>query len=238
MTDNYYDRILTEIRDAIEHQEWKKARDLLEEELKMPYVPADVLTQLEQLKRETDSALTTEKKPQLLDDDELSRCLRGSQEEKYMAVDSLSRSNIRNHLDVIQQYLLDEKADRMLVSMLVEQCMLQQVDSPLIYVSHGKKLTVVPKHLYAPLDDEILHKSWRKLSELLESTNPSFLKQCQQVLVQYGYLNYPDPLDEDWENLTYSVICYVFKAYGDEAGWKRFAERINVDIDKILEISI
>ncbi|MBR0385653.1 MAG: DUF3196 family protein [Erysipelotrichaceae bacterium] len=238
MPDNYYQRIISEIEKAISEQDYGRAEQLLKEEMRMPYIPSDVQKKLEKLQKELSAATVKERQLPLLDDAQLAEKLRGSEEERYLALDSLARSNIRAHLKVIQDYLADDDADRLMVSLLLEQCMLQQVANPLTYRENGQTITVIPAQLRAPLDYEILQQSWKHLAELFENHNPSFLQQCQQVLVQYGYRHYPSAYEEGYLNLTYGVVRYVFRAYGDEEGWKRFAGQFAVNIDDIKELSL
>lgn len=236
MEDNYYTSLLQRIREAIDQEKLEEARRMLEEELSMPYVPSEILSRLQQLKETVDQLTAREKKLPLLEDSELAEYLRGNPDERYRALDSLSRSNIRNHLEVIRDYMADREADRLTVSQLLEQCMVQQVDADLPYWDEGEMHTCNPKDLWAPLDNDTVLQAWKKLTEMYENQDPSFLKMCTSVLIQYVYLHYPRVTDSDPENLANRVVKYVYHAYGDDDLWQRYAASENVNDDDVAEI--
>lgn len=238
MENDYYGSLIAEIKRLLQLENYGEAQGLIDAELRMPYVPADALQQLEELKHSVEQHFQREKILPLLNAEELRWALKGSWEEACRALDSLSRSNIRNYLEPIQEYLADESADRLLVSLLLEQCMLQQLNSPLSYYHEGQRHTVVAADLPAPLAREVLQESWKLLTDLFENHNPSFLKQCQQVLIQYAYLQFPQDIEDDYLTLSYRVIRYVYRAYDDEAGWLEFAARLNLDLEQIKDIAI
>ncbi len=237
MADNYYAEILERIHNAMDRQAWQKASELLKQELSMPYVPSDVLKELEKLKKEVDPYLIKERVNILLTPEEVGTYLRKDSDSAYQALNTLNRSNIRNYLDVIQEYLLDEAGDRMMVSLLLQLCQKQGIRTPLSYRDGKEIRTVVPDELRDVTDDEGLRRTWQQLTEMFENENPSFMKLCHQVLLQHAYQKYPQSLENE-ENLAYRVAAYVFRAYGDEEGLREFAERHDLTAEMIEELVI
>ena len=224
MADNYYAEILERIHNAMDRQAWQKASELLKQELSMPYVPSDVLKELEKLKKEVDPYLIKERVNILLTPEEVGTYLRKDSESAYKALNTLNSGNIRNYLDVIQKYLLDEAGDRMMVSLLLQLCHKQGIRTPLSYRDGNEIRRAVPDELKDVTDDEGLRRTWQQLTDMFESENPSFMKLCHQVLLQHAYLVYPQTLEND-ENLPYRIAAYVFRAYGDEEGLKVFSQK-------------
>ena len=147
MPDNYYDELLAGIRKNMEQGNYDSANAMIEEELSMPYVPSKVLTELNELKKELKPYLSKEKEMKIMSPEEVSKALEKGGEAVFRALRTLDNSNIRNYLDVIQEYLLDEMADRLVVSMLIEACQKQQVSTPLSYYHWGERQIVVPSQL-------------------------------------------------------------------------------------------
>ena len=238
MAENYYDEILGRIRQLLSDGQYQKASDLIEEELSMPYVPSDALAQLNDLQLMVKPFLNREKPDVLLSAAQVTEYLEKGGASAQKALQSLQQGNIRNYLDVIQQYLDKPDADRMLVSFLIELCSLQQVTVPLRYHDLDQDRTVIPAQIDNALGSESFEKCWIILEELFESENPTFLQQCQQILIQHTYLRYPQPLENDSRTLAYRIARYLFRAYGDEEGWQRFAREKDIDEQQLEEIVI
>lgn len=238
MPDNYYDELLAGIRKNMEQGRYDSANAMIEEELSMPYVPSKVLTELNELKKELKPYLSKEKEMKIMSPEEVSKALEKGGEAVFRALRTLDNSNIRNYLDVIQEYLLDDMADRLVVSMLIEACQKQQVSTPLSYYHRGERHIVVPSQLKGMFADEAVNEAYSMMVRILESQNPSFLKQCEQVLVQYVSLNYPQKITVSGEDLAYSVIRYVYLAYDDEEGFDEFARAQQISLENLVDIII
>ena len=238
MSDNYYDKLLADIRKNISEGNYEIAQSMLEEELDMPYVPSKVLEELRQLEKEIKPFLVKQKEIRMMSSEEIAASLKKGGEAVYDALRNLNYFNIRNNLEVIQDYLLDPGADRFVVSMLIEACQKQQVSTPLSYYHDGVRQVVIPNKLQGMFEDETVNRAYDCLVSMLESQNPSFLKQCEQVLVQYVYRNYPQKYEGEAENLAYSIIRYVYMAYDDEEGFEAFAREFKVNREKLFDIII
>ena len=238
MANNYYEELLENLKALMQQQEYQKAYDLVVEELRMPYVPAHVLCELESLEVELEQQLQVEKKLPLLTVEEIQKALKGKPDEVYQALDSLGKSNIRNYLEPIQEYLINPQSDRLVVSLLLELCMQQQVSTPLTYIHQATRYTVIPSEMRAPLADDTLQQAWQYMGELFENHNPSFLQQCRQVLIQYAYLEYPQSIVDDYLTISYRIVKYMYKLYDDIEGWNKFALAKGIDSSRIEDIVI
>lgn len=238
MPDNYYDELLKSVNRAMAEENYQQASRLIDDELAMPYVPETVMGQLESLKRDLAGKLTAEKRQVIMSPEEVYESLFSDSESAYLALNYLKKANIRQYLGVIKDYLGSEDGNEMISSLLLELCHDQQIHDELTVLKRGKIQKVIPAELGNVLDDRGFQDSWQFLRDLLENDNPSFLQQCQQVLIQYAYKRYPEPLDNSNGRLALGVVRYVFEAYNDTEGFEKLCRQLDVDKESAEKIVI
>jgi len=80
-----------------------------------------------------------------------------------------------------------------------------------------------------------LSTTQNQLEKLIDS-NPTFLQQCKMVLVNVCYDRYPRMInDDEIEKVTYSIVKYLFDAYGDEKGFETFKNAYNIEENQLEE---
>ncbi|HPX33021.1 MAG TPA: DUF3196 family protein [Erysipelotrichaceae bacterium] len=233
MAVNYYQTIVNHIEKLIESNDFIMANKLIEEELSMPYVPQDVLMKLQQLHDICKFNLNEEKKSELLSPEEVYEYLKLGSEKAYKALETLSMANIRNYLAVVKEILVDNAVNRVLKSLLIEQLQIQQISNIINFTIDDRVYSIIPSQIPSPLSQSNFAVISKNLEKIIES-NPSFLQQCQMVLINVVYDNYPFLIkDEDVDKITYSVIAYVYKAYQDEEGLKKFLKEHQINIEML-----
>lgn len=235
---NYYEEVLREIENLMNEENWEEADKLITQELAMPYVPGRLEGKLQEYHKACKAALAKEPVTRLMSPEEIRSALTGNQETAYMALEILNRSNIRNYLEVIQDYLSDEDSDRLMKALLIQLCQRQQVSEALSFTDQGITYKIIPVQLHDVLDDVQLSIAYRKLEQLFENDNPSFLKQCQQVLIQYAYKIYPLEIEESGELLALRIAKYVFDAYGDREGFLELIHDLGIMENKVQDLNI
>lgn len=234
MAVNYYQTIVNHIEKLIKNKDFIRANRIIEEELSMPYVPQDVLMKLQQLNEVCKFNLAEEKKSEILSPEEVYRFLKEGKGKAYKALETLSMANIRNYLQIIKDLLVDESVNRVLKSLLIEQLQIQQIGNIINFTNDNQVYSVIPAQIPSPLLQQNYSNISKKLELLIES-NPSFLQQCQMVLINVIYDRYPFLIkDEETDEITYSIIAYVYKAYQDEDGLRDFLKYHQID-DKMLQ---
>jgi len=237
MSDNYYENLLNNIKTAMTAGKYQDANKLIEDEMSMPYVPLDVLRQLEELHKETQSQLIREKPLTVMTSEELKKALCSDSEGAFGALKSLHNSNIRNYLDIVEECLKDQKIHHLIKAMLLELLIEQNVQTTVRFVDERQDLTINTADLPSALKQKSLMMILDKLNELV-SKNPSFLQQCQMVAINAAYDRYPQLINEDeCDKYTFSIIRYVYRSYGDERGWIQFANWQQIDEKELLEFS-
>ncbi len=229
MAVNYYQTIVNHIEKLIENNDFIRANRIIEEELSMPYVPQDVLMKLQQLHDICKFNLIEEKKSEILSPEEVYEYLKFGGSKAYKALETLSMANIRNYLDIIKDLLVDNSVNRVLKSLLIEQLQIQQISNIINFIIDDNVYSIIPDKIPSPLSQPNFNVISKKIESIIES-NPSFLQQCQMVLINVIYDNYPFLIkDEDIDKITYSVIAYVYKAYQDEEGLSKFLNDYQID---------
>ncbi len=237
MTINYYQTIVNHIEKLIESNDFIGASKIIEEELSMPYVPKDVLMKLQQLHELCKFNLSEEKKSEILSPEKVYEYLKHGSSKAYKALETLSIANIRNYLEVIKDLLVDNAVNRVLKSLLIEQLQIQQINRIINFTIDNQVYSIIPSKIPSPLSQTNYQVINKRLESIVES-NPSFLHQCQMILINVIYDNYPFLIkDEDVEITTYSIIAYVYKAYNDDNGLKEFLNDYQIDEKMLLDFT-
>ncbi len=235
---NYYQELIARISEYIRRQEYQQASDLIEEELKLPYVPSDTYDRLIEFRDEIRGFLTKEPSAAFMSEQQVEAFLAAGGEKAYQAVSFLKKANIREFLDVIQEYMLKDDADRMVVSILFDLCHRQGVNTELQYCDNGIWKKRRPSEIGDVTDNELFRETAALLASRFENSNPSFLELCRQVLVQHAYLKYPEKMDNNAEILTDQIVRYVFEAIQDAEGWQRYISEYGIDEKAIGQLSL
>jgi len=236
MANDYYTNVIERIEQEINNGKYDNAYQMLCEELNMPYVPKEPLTKFKELEKEVYSKMNKEKELPLLPKQRVLECLYKDNESIDLALDTLSKGNIRNYVEVIEEYLMDVNANRIVVSLIIEICQKQQLNKVLSFYDQGSLKEINPANISLPLDSQKVYDIWDRIGELFENDNPSFTQICHQVLAQLAYLKYPFEIQEKVEDVVNQIVKYCFKAFGDEQGWKSYCVKQKIDEKSVIDI--
>ena len=237
MEENYYEKLLNDIALCIQQGDYQSARDLVDGELKMPYVPSAVMAQLQEHRKNLDALLRPEKPVSLIDPGDLHRMLAGDGQQATNAIRSLQNANVRNYLEQIRMSLKDGKIHHLLKVMVLEVLISQKVDDQFEFERDGMIITVDPANLPRVADQPVFGEVMEAL-EVLLAKNPSFLQQAQILALEMAYDLFPALLEKEKVSIyTYSIIRYLYGCYGENEQWKQFAVSQNVDESELMELS-
>ena len=141
---NYYEDILKKIEELIDQGNHEDARRLILNELDMPYVPKDFEETLHDLLMQIND---TDKNVRKFSEEEILSFLDKDEKYQLIAVSELDRMNLRNHLDVIARYLMNEERSVNAKALLIDSLIAQQIDEPFLYKSKDKEISFVAKDL-------------------------------------------------------------------------------------------
>ncbi len=236
MSENFYDELLREIRQAIQSQDYPKAQSLINEELSMPYSPQRVLDQLAVFQQEIEAKQDHSETLKVLTAEQIEEYLYSDEERALKAVNYLRKSNCRQYLEVFETALKDETLDHYLRVILLEVLKEQGVNQTFEFAKADKQLIINPVTLPEISQQENL-PAVEKLIHQLTDKNPSFQAQCDATLACILYGLYPELIQkEDVEKVAYSAIRYVYNAYGQNEQWQKIARKYSIDENNLLEI--
>lgn len=225
---DYYDKLIDKVKLLMQDKQYEQAYTLLQEELKMPYIPYTHEQLLENLNLQCKQELRIENKASKYHQDDIETLLFGSVDEACMACEILKGSNIRNHLEVVETYLKDNP-HYLIRTLLIEILMDQDISEEINLNYEGLMVEFKPIYILPIQEREETRTMVLKLQAYFENENPTFYQMCVETLMKELYLSLPfsTTLDEQ-DYLLYAIITYVFKAIGDEDTMNNFIHEKNL----------
>lgn len=207
----YYKEIFDEISELMNHGNKQQALNKIEEELRMPYIPADFENLLINLKKEYLEESESLSK-QLLTDEKLESYLFGNENQQLIAATQLASSNLRNYVGLVQRKL-KENPHLVIRSLLIESLIDQQIQEEIVIEQDGMEIAFIPACIEMPMECEGTQLCVSLLKEWLENDNPSFLSMCLECLFKESYLLLPQNIETDEsESIALAIVEYVYKA--------------------------
>ena len=226
--DDFYHELLTKVNTCIEAKNYKEAMELLEEEFLMPYIPKEYeekMIPLYNLCRHELNALKKEKK---YDEEDIETLLFGGIDEACQAVEILKKSNIRNHIDVIESYLKD-RPHFLIRTLLVEALIEQEVKDEIEMNYDGLEISFIPAFVELPWHQDAFVEAVKIVQSYYENENPTFLQMCVESMIKERYFALPFALSEDEiYSFIYAILLYVYKANEDKEGFETMIREKNL----------
>ncbi len=220
MVKNYYESVIAKIRDLIDTQEYLTAMELLTAELNQVYLPEDYENEFHNLYNETQSYILDEdddfERPKIINESELRKLLNGSREQQFAALNSLDGLNLRNYLDLIQEYFLSDNLAQ-LKGRLLDLCVVQNMDIEFEFNGSEGVIKVNPSQLESVDEMEFITLAFDYFNNHLYK-NPSLIQICQIALVEKVYSIYPKVfLVDNLEAISKSIIEEIEDMFDVEA---------------------
>ncbi len=211
---NFYQDTKIKIEELINKGELAMAKQLILEELAMPYIPQD----FENALLEFLPMCQTEKQVQIIsDEDSLNKLLMGDVEDVVLAIESLRKLNCRNYKDILLNYFKDSDNSPIrgiLIDVLIEQ----QLHLEFTCFSKGKEVMFNPSLLSHPYLTEGFILCEKYLEDHLFNDYPSELNFTKEILITYVYNLMPAIIDVSFARELANLIIYlVFKQFGNLA---------------------
>lgn len=221
--DTYYEDILKKVETQMAEQDFQDAFNILEEELSMPYIPKEYEEKLIAYYNQCRGEVKLNTTRQYSEED-IEALLKGSLEEQFLAIEQLKKSNIRNHMDEIQDYL-KHNPHYLVRSFLMEALMEQNITDEITAEMDGLEVTFTPCYIEPPMESDGVVSAVGYLKDWFENDNPTFTMMCVECLVKEAYLRLPFNIEEDESlDLALAIAGYVFMANGEREAWEVFLE--------------
>ncbi len=236
---NYYDEIISEIKELIKDRNLEEALEKVKVELGMPYIPMNAEKELRSLYKEIISEINTNTKTQRVipDDEELCEDLFSTNLDEAMgAVQILRKLNLKDYYELIGKYLktpiYDEVAS-LLVYMLIED----KCAEKFVVLKDGLEITFIPNMCQLPEEVESTAYGMKYLEEIIEK-DPTILKMCKDMLHLKILMNLPSSYDlDEMKILTQAIVVQVYQAMDLEGELDAIVKVNGWDLEKIEKMS-
>ena len=215
--ENYYQEMIREIEDMIENGQLAAASFRLEQELNMPYVPADAEAKLQQIHRDLVYRMAEEKESSEPTADVLLERLKGEPQNQLAAAAKLSERNLRSLSEEIKEWLSHEpqpEAAALIIAAIGEQ----EIDDEFVLVKDGVEYAFWGDDVIPPAGSGGFLKALECLKTWLENDRPDLFEMCRTMLVHEVYLFLPLSYDEEeGEELAWTILDQVSGLMDDGA---------------------
>ncbi|MFI3283857.1 MAG: DUF3196 family protein [Erysipelotrichaceae bacterium] len=226
---NYYDEIIEEIKIEIEHKRYMEALALINQELKMPYIPDDILKKLNILYQETTWALKDTSTHQEMSIDEIYDGLFKDEVTQLKAAYTLSFKNLREHFEIIQHYF-DSKNYGPAQSIIIDGLIRQEISEEFKVNVLGQEIVFVPKYVEVFEESDGFSTANDILDSYFGNDQPSLLIMAQECLLNEAFLRLPMNFSEDEASLiANSIAVYLMELMSDDEGITTFLDNNRID---------
>lgn len=206
----YYDELINNIDMLIKEENYDLAKDLIDKELSMPYVPNDIDRKL----REYIKIIPFNNTIKALNDEEIIEYLRGSEGKQLRAIEELDRKNLRDYIDICDSYL---KSDGFINGkvLLIDSLIKQDISDEFTMINDGIEYSFIPRYVMSPETSIGFIKSLDILNDVFMK-EPSKLEMAKQLLYKECLLALPINYEEDEAIiLTNKIQNYIKDAFDD-----------------------
>lgn len=205
---NYYDEILKKIEELLKDNKQDEVRRIVDDELSQAYIPRDFEEKLNEIK----NSLVVDIKTHSLSDEEIVEYLGGSKEKQLMAVSILDKKNLREYVDICNDYLSHE-GFKNAKALLLDSLIRQELNDTIYYNDEGMEYEFIPKY-QLPIEESDGFLAGNKYLEEYYLKDPSKLKMAKSLLYKELMLTLPITLEESEGLYVAKDICeYIEEAF-------------------------
>lgn len=220
---NSYDDILNEIDDHLTKGKIKNALDLIDEELRMPYIPPFVLAKLNQFKEIAMTAQKMNTEIHLdMSEEGILKYLHQDELHQLRALEAFSVMNMRNFVPLVQE-AFNCIEGRLLKCLLTKLTIEQALTESFTFSDEGITYEFIPASLTLPEESEGYQEARSHLKAWLEDDDPSMLKLCLDQVELECLLKLPQSIDEDEAfDLAFQILKTIFLMISTSEHFEKF----------------
>ena len=207
--DNYYETCLKNIQDLLEKNAETKALALLDEELRLPYVPEPYFSKFKSIR----DGIRIDQQPAskyFENLDEIDVALRSHEALQHKAMISLERVNLRSEIEWMRLWLKDPLIEDWIKKQLLFFSLSQEINAIFECSIQSEEHLINMSELENPYSSLTYTKTLKDLKDMLESKNPSMLILCEMELNQNIMDAFPFKLDNlDAKEIVRTVEGYL-----------------------------
>lgn len=202
---NYYDELIKNIDTLINNKNYEQAKSIILNELNLPYIPSEIEQKLNNYLSQIKQATFALKS---LTDEDISEYLKGNFEHQLIACDELGKRNLRDYIDVANEYL---KSDgyKNAKALLIDSLIRQEINYAFEYVNEGSLLVFNPSKLKVIEETEEFIKTKSEI-ENHYMKDPSKIKMGLELLYKEALLSLPNAISFE---VSKKIIDYIDDAF-------------------------
>ncbi|MBQ9899705.1 MAG: DUF3196 family protein [Acholeplasmatales bacterium] len=204
---NYYDDILNKINELINNNDINKALSIVEEELRAPYLPKDFNEKLLSIYDNFHK-----NNPFIMNDEMIEDFLYSTNEKQLIAVDQLNKKNLREYIDLCNEYLTSKGFINAKV-LLVDSLIRQEIGEEIKMDKDGLLFEFIPKY-QLPIEESDGYLSGKKHLNDYYLKEPSKAKIALDLLYKEMIMNLPINMnEEEGIEIAIKIIDYINCAF-------------------------
>lgn len=202
---NYYDELIKNIDTLINNKDYEQAKSIILNELNLPYIPSEIEQKLNNYLSQIKQATFALKS---LTDEDISEYLKGNFEHQLIACDELGKRNLRDYIDVANEYL---KSDgyKNAKALLIDSLIRQEINYAFEYVNDGSLLAFNPSKLKVIEETEEFIKTKSEI-ENHYMKDPSKIQMGLELLYKEALLSLPNTISFE---VSKKIINYIDDAF-------------------------
>lgn len=203
---NYYDELIDSIKRLIDSKDYEEALNLINNELKLGYIPLNIEEKLKEYLKTLKEATYS---PKSLTEQDIEHYLFDSPEHQLLAVDELNKRNLREFIDLCEKFLVSNGYDNA-KALLVDSLIKQEINYDFKYVSNKIKTTFNPSKLKSVEESDEFNET-KKLLDEYYMKDPSKYEMGMQLLYKEALLTLPNKINS--KDIYTKIINYIDDAF-------------------------
>lgn len=203
---NYYDELLVNIDKLISSNELDEAKRLVENELSLPYIPRDIEEKLLEYSKQFKHSIKVNKTIEI---DEIIEYLSGNDEHQLIAVDALSKKNLRDYIDICEEYLKNNR-NMNAKALLIDSLIRQEINYEFSYVNDCSLIKFNPINLQTIEETNGFIEASKTISDYYFK-DPSKIQLGLQLLFKEAMLSLPNEING--KIVSKKIIDYIENAF-------------------------
>lgn len=203
---NYYDELIENIEYLINNKEYDQALLIIKNELNLPYVPREIEIKLNKYLSTIKEATFALKS---LTDEDILSYLDSDETKQLIAVDQLSRKNLRDYIEIVENYLkgkgfINAKA------LLIDSLIRQEINYEFAYVNDSSFINFNPSKLKIIEETDGFILALKKIEDFYMK-DPSRFQMGIELLYKEALLSLPNQINGDLT--AEKIIKYIEDAF-------------------------
>lgn len=204
----YYEKLTIDIQELIESKQYEKAKNLIENELSLPYVPAETEAKL----RDYYELIPKDVIFKALSDEDIVLYLKSDPAKQLRAVEELNKRNLRECIDICNEYLSSDGFVNAKV-LLIDSLIRQDISEEIHYTNNGLEYTFIPKYV-VPVEISLGYTKAIKILSDAYMKEPSKFELAKELVFKECLIALPMNYDEDeGKELADRITNYIEDAF-------------------------